>query len=118
MHPFVSSLGAFWPGMQALAGGSPLVPPYFYPSLLMNPRLNLGSLSDVGQEREAVELHANYTAAWRAFGWMPEVFHLDLSKVRLRPTDWALVSPSAPPPSEPVHPSVPTPFAIPLSLQA
>ncbi|KAG2422537.1 hypothetical protein HYH02_015424 [Chlamydomonas schloesseri] len=52
-RPFVSSLGAFWPGMQALAG----------------------------QEREAVELHANFTAAWRTFGWLPEVFGIDLSKV-------------------------------------
>ncbi|KXZ51047.1 hypothetical protein GPECTOR_14g34 [Gonium pectorale] len=52
-RPFVSSLGAFWPGMQALAG----------------------------QERDAEELHANFTAAWRTFGWLPEVFGIDLSKV-------------------------------------
>ncbi|GAX82662.1 hypothetical protein CEUSTIGMA_g10088.t1 [Chlamydomonas eustigma] len=58
-HPFVSSLGAFWPGMQALAG----------------------------QEQEAVELHANYTAAWRTFGWMPEVFHLDLTLNKVHPND-------------------------------
>ncbi|GIL75349.1 hypothetical protein Vretimale_8025 [Volvox reticuliferus] len=51
--PFVSSLGAFWPGMQALAG----------------------------QERDAIELHANFTAAWRTFGWLPEMFGIDLSKV-------------------------------------
>ncbi|GFR52408.1 hypothetical protein Agub_g14979, partial [Astrephomene gubernaculifera] len=52
-RPFVSSLGAFWPGMQALAG----------------------------QERDAVQLHANFTAAWRAFGWLPELFGVDLGKV-------------------------------------
>eukprot|EP00798_Chlamydomonas_sp_ICE-L_P018668 gene18668-25186_t len=37
---YVSSLGAFWPGMQALAG----------------------------QEQDAVDLHANFTAAWQTFG--------------------------------------------------
>ena len=31
-----------------------------------------------GQLDEARELHANYTAAWRAFGWIPEMFSLDL----------------------------------------
>ena len=28
-----------------------------------------------------MELHANFTAAWRTFGWLPEVFGIDLSKV-------------------------------------
>ncbi|KAJ9522769.1 hypothetical protein QJQ45_019829 [Haematococcus lacustris] len=51
--PYVSSLGAFWPGMQAL----------------------------IGQEQDAKDLHGNFTAAWRTFGWLPEVFGLDLTKV-------------------------------------
>ncbi|GBF88425.1 hypothetical protein Rsub_01137 [Raphidocelis subcapitata] len=50
-RPFVSSLGAFWPATQALAG----------------------------QEQDARALHSNYTAAWRAFGWLPELFAFDLS---------------------------------------
>jgi hypothetical protein len=37
-----------------------------------------------GQEQDAVELHANYTAAWRTFGWMPETFGHDLSRVDQR----------------------------------
>ncbi len=41
-----------------------------------------GMQAMVGQEEEAAALHANYTAAWRTFGWMPEAFHLDLTKVR------------------------------------
>ena len=52
-NPWLSSLGAFWPGMQSL----------------------------IGQEREAVELHSNYTHAWKTFGWMPEAFSLDLTRV-------------------------------------
>lgn len=40
-----------------------------------------------GQERDAVELHANFTAAWRAFGWLPELFGLDLAQVGGGPGD-------------------------------
>ena len=50
---WVSSLGAFWPGMQAL----------------------------IGQEAAARDLHANFTAAWRRFGWLPEAFGFDLGGV-------------------------------------
>ena len=67
--------------MQALAGEFPVpADSRFYRPQLVH--LTHRPLLDLGQEREAVELHANYTAAWRTFGWMPEVFHLDLSKVR------------------------------------
>lgn len=41
LHPYVWSLGAFWPGLQALAG----------------------------QVDEGAALHANWTAAWHKFGW-------------------------------------------------
>lgn len=50
LHPYVWSLGAFWPGLQALAG----------------------------QVEEGAALHANWTAAWRRFGWLPEMFDVGL----------------------------------------
>ncbi|KAI8469988.1 MAG: glycoside hydrolase [Monoraphidium minutum] len=50
---WVSSLGAFWPAMQALAG----------------------------QGDDARDLHANFTAAWSAYGWLPEMFGFDLAGV-------------------------------------
>ncbi|MEW5301076.1 MAG: hypothetical protein WDW36_003957 [Sanguina aurantia] len=51
--PYVSSLSAFWPGMQAL----------------------------IGQNQEAVDLHANFTATWQRFGWLPESFGIDASNL-------------------------------------
>ena len=29
----------------------------------------------------AVDLHANFTAAWQTYGWLPELFGLDMAKV-------------------------------------
>jgi len=34
-----------------------------------------------GQEGDARDLHSNYTAAWRAFGWLPELFGFDLGGI-------------------------------------
>ncbi|KAF5837668.1 glycoside hydrolase [Dunaliella salina] len=50
---FVSSLAAFWPAMQAL----------------------------VGLEEEAVQLHEGFLSAWREFGWLPELFGLELEQI-------------------------------------
>lgn len=50
---FVSSLAAFWPGMQALCG----------------------------MEDEAIALHEGFLGAWREFGWLPENFGLDLNQI-------------------------------------
>jgi hypothetical protein len=50
LHPYVWSLGAFWPGLQALAG----------------------------QVEEGVALHKNWSAAWTRFGWLPEMFDLGM----------------------------------------
>uniref|UniRef100_A0A061R9P2 alpha-1,2-Mannosidase n=2 Tax=Tetraselmis sp. GSL018 TaxID=582737 RepID=A0A061R9P2_9CHLO len=50
--PWISSLGAFWPGMQAL----------------------------FGEVSSAEKLHGNLTAAWRRFGWLPELFDLGLTR--------------------------------------
>ena len=50
LHPYVWSLGAFWPGLQALAG----------------------------QAEEGAALHANWTSAWARFGWLPEMFDVGL----------------------------------------
>lgn len=36
-----------------------------------------------GQDRDAVDLHSNYTAAWRSFGWMPEVFGIGAHGLRI-----------------------------------
>lgn len=60
--PWVSSLGAFWPGMQALAG----------------------------LERDAMDLHDNFTSAWRTFGWLPESFGFDLNQVHPRDPGYRL----------------------------
>eukprot|EP00878_Enallax_costatus_P019616 GHUV01020699.1.p1 GENE.GHUV01020699.1~~GHUV01020699.1.p1 ORF type:complete len:1177 (+),score=371.08 GHUV01020699.1:336-3866(+) len=53
LKPWVSSLGAFWPAMQVLAG----------------------------QRDDATRLHSNFTAAWTTWGWLPELFGADLSAV-------------------------------------
>eukprot|EP00873_Tetraselmis_striata_P000992 jgi/Tetstr1/421256/TSEL_012260.t1 len=50
-RPWVSSLGAFWPGMQAM----------------------------IGQMKDATSLHDNLTNAWLKFGWLPELFDVSLS---------------------------------------
>lgn len=50
--PWVSSLSAFWPGMQALAG----------------------------QTEEAHYLLCNYTNIWRTFAALPEMFSIDGSR--------------------------------------
>ena len=34
-----------------------------------------------GQDQEAAWLHANFSAAWRAYGWLPEAFGADLASV-------------------------------------
>ncbi|KAL4439416.1 hypothetical protein ABPG77_008745 [Micractinium sp. CCAP 211/92] len=57
LHPYVWSLGAFWPGLQALAG----------------------------QVEEGAALHANWTSAWHRFGWLPEMF--DVSLENRHPTE-------------------------------
>eukprot|EP00210_Caulerpa_lentillifera_P000597 g578.t1 len=49
IHPWISSLSAFWPGMQALAG------------------LN----------EEAKNLHENYTDIWMKYAALPEKFSID-----------------------------------------
>lgn len=61
---WISSLGAFWPGMQAL----------------------------LGHQDDAMDLHHHFTQAWRTFGWIPEQFDWNLKEVhsadpgyRLRP---------------------------------
>lgn len=117
---YVSSLAAFWPGMQALCGGLLLkgtTTPH--PSLRTLPcgqmlseviacfvlvvlqsialtagarcaltkrrlQANLFCVRHVllsGLEQDAVELHASFLRAWEQFGWLPEVFNLDLLNV-------------------------------------
>ncbi|CAL8470523.1 g10065 [Coccomyxa elongata] len=51
-RPWISSLSAFWPGLQAL----------------------------IGQLDDAALLHGNWTAAWKAFGWLPELFDAGLTQ--------------------------------------
>lgn len=50
LHPYVWALAAFWPGMAALAG----------------------------QVSEGMAMHANWTTAWNRFGWLPEMFDINL----------------------------------------
>jgi mannosidase alpha-like ER degradation enhancer 2 len=50
MNHYISSLAAFWPGMQALTG----------------------------QISDGLALHSNWTKAWDQFGWLPESFSLNL----------------------------------------
>ncbi|KAG7670956.1 hypothetical protein KSW81_004384 [Nannochloris sp. 'desiccata'] len=50
MNHYVSSLAAFWPGMQALTG----------------------------QIHDGLALHSNWTSAWDRFGWLPESFSMNL----------------------------------------
>ncbi|EFN53006.1 hypothetical protein CHLNCDRAFT_7049, partial [Chlorella variabilis] len=57
LHPYVWSLGAFWPGLQALAGKPP----------------------------RGTALHANWTSAWSKFGWLPEMF--DVGMENRHPTE-------------------------------
>eukprot|EP00955_Chlamydomonas_euryale_P109193 365911-Chlamydomonas_euryale.AAC.4 len=48
------------------------------------PYIHTPTCTPTGQEDDAVQLHANFTAAWRAFGWMPEMFGVDLSRTDAR----------------------------------
>lgn len=50
LHAYVSSLSAFWPGLQVLAG----------------------------QIADAKALHVSWTSVWETFGWIPEMFQLNL----------------------------------------
>ncbi len=92
-RPFVSSLGAFWPGMQALIGWcycvwSRCLDQAHVPHCLYGCTQGAGVCvcvcvcTHVGQTQDAVDLHANFTAAWQTFGWLPESFTLDLERVR------------------------------------
>lgn len=38
-----------------------------------------------GQEDDAAALYNNYTGAWHTWGWMPELFSLDVTQVSQRP---------------------------------
>ena len=51
MNTFVWALSAFWPGLQVMAG----------------------------QLEAARSLHSNFASAWEAFGWLPEMFDLNLA---------------------------------------
>ncbi|KAL4855837.1 Alpha-mannosidase I [Chlorella vulgaris] len=62
LHPYVWSLGAFWPGLQVLAG----------------------------QVEEGAALHANWTAAWARFGWLPEMFDVGLDHAHPRENGYPL----------------------------
>lgn len=53
LHPFISSLAAFWPGLQVL----------------------------IGQEVEARLLHRDWSRVWERFKWIPELFHAQLGIV-------------------------------------
>ena len=55
---------------RALARLPPLSPPRPAPA----PRL----LRPAGQVEEGLALHANWTAAWHKFGWLPEMFDLNI----------------------------------------
>ncbi|KAK9856425.1 hypothetical protein WJX84_012362 [Apatococcus fuscideae] len=55
LHPWISSLSAFWPGLQVLAG----------------------------QVDDAARMHASWMSAWTAFGGLPELF--DISVTQLHP---------------------------------
>ncbi len=62
MNHFISSLAAFWPGMQALAG----------------------------QVHDGIALHTNWTAAWERFGWLPESFSINLQHSHPTMTNYPL----------------------------
>eukprot|EP00983_Pelagomonas_calceolata_P118502 1160513-Pelagomonas_calceolata.AAC.25 len=34
-----------------------------------------------GLEKEAVQLHEGFLSAWREFGWLPELFGLELEQI-------------------------------------
>ncbi|KAK9821875.1 hypothetical protein WJX74_008265 [Apatococcus lobatus] len=55
LHPWISSLSAFWPGLQVLAG----------------------------QVDDAARMHTSWMAAWTNFGGLPELF--DISITQLHP---------------------------------
>ncbi len=93
-RPFVSSLGAFWPGMQALAGELTRLAAFVATALGCGRARALHvslphdtSLCPAGQRNDAVELHSNFTAAWQTWGWMPELFGLDLTRVGVEPCE-------------------------------
>lgn len=62
LHPYVSSLAAFWPGMQVL----------------------------IGQVKEAEKLHGDWAVAWERFKWIPEMFHLQLQQFHPTMTSYPL----------------------------
>ena len=35
----------------------------------------------VGQRQEAVDLHSNFTAVWQSYGWLPEAYSIDTSRI-------------------------------------
>jgi hypothetical protein len=35
----------------------------------------------VGQQQEAVDLHSNFTSVWQSYGWMPEAYSIDTSRI-------------------------------------
>jgi hypothetical protein len=122
---WVSSLGAFWPGMQALAGGStgggtggavwgwgqgralqqhkPMpalsrtlscwqpAHPGFHSKSPTPPSRRALLLWLPGQEADGRNLHANFTAAWHTFGWLPELFGFDLRGVSAADSGYNLV---------------------------
>jgi hypothetical protein len=47
----------------------------------MGPRSHsLLLLLRTGQTEDAAQLHANWTAAWNAFGYIPELFDISMAK--------------------------------------
>lgn len=62
MNHYISSLAAFWPGMQALTG----------------------------QIHDGLALLSNWTSAWDRFGWLPESFSLNLQHSHPTMTNYPL----------------------------
>ena len=85
LHPYVSALGAFWPGLQALAG----------------------------QAGEAAAGLAGWAAAWARFGWTPEMFHWRLDHPQRPPPPphpLPRTAPLPPAPPAPLRPPGRGPF--------
>ncbi|GMH33547.1 hypothetical protein BSKO_01381 [Bryopsis sp. KO-2023] len=61
-RPWISSLSAFWPGMQAL----------------------------IGQEEDARAMHANYSSVYLSFGGLPELFTIDGARRHPQETGYPL----------------------------
>lgn len=120
IRPWVSSLGAFWPGMQVRGGACRYQPgassaadmlPGILQCFLTCMYHDFGAFSGVllhlhlylchmyfsckipdipaapppqalvGQDQDAVELHANFTAVWQAYGWLPEAYSIDTARI-------------------------------------